>query len=114
LLGVLASATGGSHGVISAQAMELEQSLDEDAAHHLATVALLRAAGIGGAIIGGGDDETTGWARIGELVAQAVRVHDGGGLLAVTRAEIIAALQELRGASTPESEAIQRLFEDAT
>jgi geranylgeranyl diphosphate synthase type II len=112
LMGLLASATGGSHGVICAQAMELERSPDEDVPRRLATVALLRAAAIGGAIISGADGETAHWARVGELVGEAVRSGDRTriGKAAVTRA----ALRGLLGASTLESEAIQRLFEDAT
>ena len=110
MLGLLASATGGSHGVIGAQAMELEPPPDEgNLAPGLETVALLRAAAIGGAIIGGADGETARWARVGELAGLAVRAGD----LDRERFEIAAALRELLGASTLEAEAIQRWFADA-
>jgi geranylgeranyl diphosphate synthase, type II len=104
LLGLLASATGGAHGVIGAQAMELEPSPGEgDVARRLQTVALLRAAAIGGAILGGADGETARWARVGELVGLALRAGD------LDRARTGKALRDLLGPSTLESEAIQRL-----
>ena len=64
LLGLLAAATGGAHGIIVARAMERE------------TVALFRAAALGGAIAGGADGESERWARVGERVGAAVHAGE--------------------------------------
>ena len=64
LMGLLASATGGSRGVIAALAMER------------ATVALFRAAAVGGAILGGAERESERWARVGERVGAAVHSRE--------------------------------------
>lgn len=64
LMGVLATATGGSHGVIGARAMDRE------------TVALFRAAAVGGAILGGAESDSDRWARVGERVGAAVHAHE--------------------------------------
>jgi geranylgeranyl pyrophosphate synthase len=64
LMGLLAAATGSSHGIIGARAMNHE------------TVALFRAAALGGAILGGAEGESDRWARVGERVGAAVHAHE--------------------------------------
>ena len=64
LMGLLASATSGAHGIIGARVMGRE------------TVALFRAAAVGGAILGGAEGESDRWARVGDRVGAAVHAQE--------------------------------------
>jgi hypothetical protein len=103
----------GAHGTIGAQAAALESGAGAvDATHGRAGAALLRAAAMGGALIGGahrghgvdgGEAALARWARIGELVAEPCAGRDAG------QARLSALRQLLGGVWSPEREAIERL-----